>query len=121
MSRFPRFVTLARGVALSTAILTAGALGAAAAPASVTTAQDYGYFSSADAPLVPPTLYDTGDAKATAERQRASGYFATADAPLVAPTETSTGDAAASLSRQRASGYFPTAGAPLVSPTSNIR
>jgi hypothetical protein len=121
MSRFPRFTTLARAVALSTAVLTAGAFGAAAGPASTTTAKDSGYFSSAGASLVPPTLYDTGDANATLQRQRASGYFPTAGSPLVAPSKISTGDATATLHRQGASGYFAAAGAPLYSLTSNVR
>lgn len=78
-----------------------------------------GYFDTPDAPLVPPTLYDTGSAQATIARQQASGYFPTAGAPLVPPTEYDTGSAAASTARQHRSGYFGDAGAPLVAPTAN--
>lgn len=76
-----------------------------------------GYLDQPDAPLVPPTLYSTGDAQATIARQQASGYFATPDAPLVAPTQYDTGGGAASLARQRLSGYFADPASPLVSPT----
>jgi hypothetical protein len=76
-----------------------------------------GYFDTPEAPLIPPTLYDTGSAQATIARQQASGYFPTAGAPLVPPTEYDTGSAAATAARQHASGYFGEAGAPLVAPT----
>ncbi len=45
-----------------------------------------GYFDTPDAPLVPPTEYDTGSAAASTARQHRSGYFGDAGAPLVAPT-----------------------------------
>ena len=76
-----------------------------------------GSFDTPDAPLIPPTLYDTGSAQATIARQQASGYFPTAGAPLVPPIEYDTGSAAASTARQLGSGYFGEAGAPLVAPT----
>src|SRR5579864_3388151 len=94
--------------ALVAAAMLLGSLSGAAAAES-------GYFDSAGAPLVAPTLFNTGDAHATATRQEASGYFADAGDPLVAPSQAT--NPSATLARQRASGYFPAAGAPLVSPT----
>jgi hypothetical protein len=79
-----------------------------------------GYLDRPDAPLVGPTVYDTGNAGTTLARQQASGYFAAAGDPLVAPSDHSTGDAAATSARQRSSGYFAEAGAPLVSPTTTV-
>ncbi len=76
-----------------------------------------GYFDTADAPLVGPTEFDTGDAAATLARQQASGYFPSAGAPLVVPTAPGAADPAETLAKQRASGYFPTADAPLVTPS----
>lgn len=81
------------------------------------TALAAGYLDQPDAPLVAPTLYNTGDAQATVARQQASGYFAAPDEPLVAPTQYDTGSGAATLARQRVSGYFAHPGAPLVSRT----
>jgi hypothetical protein len=120
MSRNLRLASLARGAALSTAVLVA-AFGVVAQPGSANAAQDSGYFAAPDAPLVPPTLYNTGNAQATTNRQQASSYFATAGAPLVEPTDASVGVQSTTLSRQQASGYFPTAGAPLYAPTSGVR
>ncbi|HUH84567.1 MAG TPA: hypothetical protein VLX85_08140 [Stellaceae bacterium] len=94
------------------AILAAATLLVSVAGAS---AAQPGYFDSAGAPLVAPTLYNTGDAQATAARQKASGYFADAGDPLVAASAAT--NRGGTLERQRATGYFPDAGAPLVSPT----
>jgi hypothetical protein len=121
MSRNLRLASLARGAALSTAVLVAAALGTVAQPGSANAAQDSGYFAAPDASLVPPTLYNTGNTQATTSRQQASGYFATAGAPLVEPTDAALGDRTTTLSRQQASGYFPTAGAPLYAPASGVR
>jgi hypothetical protein len=115
MSRNLRLASLARGAALSAAVLVAAAVGSANA------AQDSGYFAAPGAPLVSPTLYGTGSTQATITRQQASGYFPTAGAPLVEPTDASVGDASTTLSRQSESGYFSTAGAPLTAPMSGIR
>lgn len=94
-------------------------LPAAAAFAASHDSAGSGYFSSADAPLVGPTEYDTGSAAATLARQQASGYFATADAPLV-PPYANAADGAQTLAKQRQSGYFPSADAPLVAPTTTV-
>lgn len=108
MSNRLRLLALAASLALP-----AFAVGAQPAAAA-------GYLDTPDAPLVAPTLYDTGSARATAARQQASGYFADAGASLVAPTQFDTGSAAATAARQRESGYFAEAGAPLVSATTAV-
>lgn len=105
MTRTLRLLALAATVALPAAALAAEPTGAP------------GYLNEPDAPLVPPTLYDTGSAEATAARQQASGYFAAAGDPLVQPSRP--GDAAATQQLQRDSGYFPDADAPLVSHSTN--
>jgi hypothetical protein len=120
MSRILRLASLARGAAVSSAVLFAASFGTIAQPGSAN-AEDSGYFAAPDAPLVPPTLYDTGNSQATTARQQASGYFDTAGAPLVEPSNVTVGDGSTTESRQRDSGYFPTAGAPLYAPTSNVR
>jgi hypothetical protein len=104
---------------VSSAVLFAASFGTIAQPGSAN-AEDSGYFAAPDAPLVPPTLYDTGNSQATTARQQASGYFDTAGAPPVEPSNV-TGDGSTTQSRQRGGGYFPTAGAPLYAPTSNLR
>lgn len=98
-----------RVLALVASLVTPAALSLPAA------AQDY--FNTPDAPLVGPTLYNTGSPGTTVDRQQTSGYFATPDASLVPPNAYDTGSAATTLPRQRASGYFPEAGAPLVPAT----
>ena len=50
---------------MSSAVLFAASFGTIAQPGSAN-AEDSGYFAAPDAPLVPPTLYDTGNLGAAA-------------------------------------------------------
>ena len=104
--------TKLRLLALAAALALPAGIASAASPA--------GYFTSPDAPLVPPTAYDTGSGATTLPRQATSGYFATPDWPLVPPA-TPLGNGSDTLAKQRASGYFAEAGAPLYPPTSTVR
>ena len=113
MSTTSRGLSFARIAALSSVLLAPVASAAWAGQASAD-----GYFTTAGAPLVSPTV-NAGNAQATLELQRASDYFPTAGAPLVEPTEVRI-DPASTVQKQQASGYFPTAGAPLVSATTEI-
>ena len=88
------------------------------APLSAAFADETGYFTTAGAPLMSPSHYETGAAQATGPRQRASGYFAAAGAALVEPSVRSQ-DAGATIEKQWEAGYFPEAGAPLVSATNH--